>query len=144
MQFKQTKNKKSSKEWNDCDGLGYRITWRSKFAGVTVTPGYYACIQVVRFSDGMYWWDFAWLRRQFRTYKRATEACVKHKRLWDQFIKLSHAKGRRTEKLKELDTRGRVKGANMLGSLPVWVLDKAETSLIRIHFKHDEPTRKSN
>lgn len=135
MEFQQTKKRRHHKEWRDSEGLGYRITWQDEFAGVSVTPAYYACVEVLRVSDGKHWWEFAWLRRPFKTYKRAVEACRKHRRLWEQFVKLSHAKGRRVEKLKELDARGRVNGANMLGSLPVWVQGKAEPSLVRIQFK---------
>lgn len=136
MQFQQIKNQRHFKEWRDSEGLGYRITWRNQFAGVTVTPGYYACIQVVR-PDGVLWWDFAWLHRPFKTHKRAVEACKKHKKLWEQVIKLSHSKGRRVERLKELVTKGKSQGANILSSLPAWVEGQAEPTLLRIHFKHD-------
>lgn len=134
MQFQRTKNKKTSKEWHDEGGLHYRITWKTKFRGVEVTPCYYACVQVTR-PDGTHWWDFAWLRRPFRTYKRAVEACKKHRRLWEQFVKLSHAEGNRIKRLQDLDARGRSGGANMLSSLPLWVQGQADESLIRMRFK---------
>jgi hypothetical protein len=111
--------------WADQDGLGYRII-RRRF-------GYYACVQVV----GPYgaWWDFAWDRRPYRTFARAAAACRRNRRLWERFVRLSHAKGDRRKQLRELDAKGRSGNSNALGSLPLWVSRVADPSLIRIQFK---------
>ena len=127
LSFLRTKNGKTSKQWSH--ELGYRITWRSRFKGITVQPYYYACVKVVR-DDGAVWWDFVNHRRPYRTLKAAEKACEQHKRMWDKFVALGDAGGNRVSRLKDLVSRGGL----MMRSLPVWVRVNADPKLIEMQF----------
>ena len=72
MTFKLKKlgvSRKIYKEWRCGD---YRITWRSEVQGVKVPPAYHATVLV----NGQ--WVFVGRHGTFKTFKKATEECVKH------------------------------------------------------------------
>lgn len=119
------------KVWESADG--YRIVWRSEAFGIRQRPAFYATVRCR--VPGYERWDFAVHRRPYRTFEAAVKACEFNKRLWAKFVKLSHARGRRVERLKALDARGRRGQAHVLGSMPMWAEEQAEPSLIKLQFE---------
>lgn len=117
--------------WEDAEG--YRIVWRSEAFGIRMRPAYFATVRCQ--TPGYLRWDFAVHRRPYRTFEAALKACEFNRRLWGKFVRLSRARGRRVERLKALDARGRRGRAHVLGAMPVWAEQQAEPSLIRLLFE---------
>jgi hypothetical protein len=138
MEFTRRKvrgrSKRVHREWFDTENLGYRIVWRREFVGVTVPPMFYACVRTIRPSDGFLWWNFCQHRRPYKTLKKAIEACERNRKVWLAFVELGEASGRRTERLNELDIKGRLGGGNILGTIPAWAMPLSDPTLIRMQF----------
>ena len=116
--------------WESDDG--YRIVWRSEAFGIRQRPAFYATVRCR--TPGYERWEFAVHRRPYRTFEAAVKACEFNRRLWTKFVRLSHARGRRVERLKALDARGRRGRAHVLGAMPVWAEEQAEPGLIQLQF----------
>ena len=84
---------------------------------------WYAQVKAVG-SSGRHFWCFAGRQGSYRTRNAATKAIERAKRGWAKFIKLSHAKGRRTKRLASLNNR------YYLVCLPVHVEQEADPSLL--------------
>lgn len=118
------RSQKLYKEWaSDCGN--YRITWTNENG----FSSYYGLVLAERF-DGKTWWDFAIRRGPYRTQTKAVKECERHKKLWDAFVKLSHASGRRDSRLDTL----KAKAPTVFSSMPVWVRTLADPSLIKMLF----------
>jgi hypothetical protein len=126
------RSKRHYKEWHDTEGLGYRLTWRNEAFGVAVVPAFYACVKVVRLTDGFVWWNFCQHRRPYKTLKKAVEACLRNQKLWAAFIELGAASGRRGDRLKELVAKGMVGGGHILSTVPEWAKPKCDPTLLRM------------
>jgi hypothetical protein len=73
-------NPRHYKEWRAGRGR-YRVHWRNRACGITVLPGYYACVRIMAHELGRPIWDFVEPRRKsqlYRTRKAAMNACEKH------------------------------------------------------------------
>ena len=110
----------------------YRIVWRSEAFGIRVRPAFFATVRCE--TPGYPRWDFAVHRRPYKTFEAAVKACDCNRRLWGKFVRLSHARGRRVERLRLLDARGRRGRAHVLGSMPTWAGEAAHPSLVKLHF----------
>jgi hypothetical protein len=73
------KDAENYKEWRAGRGR-YRVTWRSKVEGVSVTPGYRACYQIFSPCLRRPVWEFIDTMKKpvHRTLKAAKIACEKH------------------------------------------------------------------
>jgi hypothetical protein len=123
MEFKRRKAKGRSREtyklWvSDC-GF-FRINWTNEWG----YKHYHACVKVE--APNGFRWEFALRRGPHKTFKKAVESCEKNKRLWDAFIKLSHAPGRRDGKLLQL----KVRAPSVFFSVPLFVREQADPALI--------------
>jgi len=131
MEFQRKKrlgrSRRTYREWHDKEGLGYRITWSTQVAGVSVIPHYYACVRSER-SDGFQWWTFCQHRRPYKTLKAAVKACEFNRRICAAFVELSRASGKRTDRLAKLEAQGCIGGGNVLAAIPVWALKAADPS----------------
>lgn len=133
------KLKQNWKEGYDSTGQ-YRITWRNEVFGIAVDPAYYACVwcKAGGYDADGHIWNFAAHRRPYKTFKAAVEACELNQRLWNKFIDLGRAPGRRAEPLKELRLRSVVgnkpTAGVILASCPVWVIKDADRKLLEMLF----------
>jgi len=80
-------NQKTCRLWFSAEG--YRITWRKEVFGVTVQPGFQACVRTIApgylEGDCTEMWNFVNRdRRLYRTIKAAIADCEQHQRLWNQ------------------------------------------------------------
>lgn len=137
MEFKRRRvkgrNRQTYKEWvSDC-GF-FRITWTDLYG----LKHYHACVKVE--CPTGFRWDFALRRGPHKTFKKAVESCEKSVRLWEAFIKLSHSPGRRDGKLLTL----RARAPEVFFYLPLWVRDKADSSLIQMLFACRSTTNQSD
>lgn len=73
------KDPKHYKEWRGGRGR-YRIVWRDKVFGVTVSPGYQCCFRDFVPQTGKAMWELVDRGRNpiYRTFKAAKTACEKH------------------------------------------------------------------
>jgi len=83
-------NQKTRRLWFSAEG--YRIIWRKKVFGVTVPPGFQACVRTIApgcFENGSTeMWDFVNRdRRLHKTMKAAIADCERHQQLWNQATK---------------------------------------------------------
>ncbi len=119
--------------WSDCGN--YRITWRSEVSGVTVDPGYYACVRcVVSDKDPTEYWGFAHRRGLNRTLKAAQKSCEDGRKVWERFLRIKgRAKVTQFRRLKADTVIGKGKSRySALTDIPLWVLEEAGERLIKI------------
>jgi hypothetical protein len=120
--------------WSECGQ--YLITWRKEVAGVPVSPAYHACVQCIRSPiDRAEYLDFVDRRGLYRTRKAAEDACEKNRRVWKAFLALKD-KSDWMARCKELHRRSIVgvgeKSHSMFTSIPVWVYQQADPSLLKL------------
>lgn len=126
MNFNQTLNDTHNKEWmSECGS--YRIVWRDQVAGVSITPGYQAMINVLS-REGRGYWSWVGRNSPYRTFKAAETACKKHQRDWQKFVKLTEAKGNRVSRVKELKETGKYK------EVPAWVSQGVDEALVKMFY----------
>lgn len=118
MDFKRKKPKGSeTRRWvSECKN--YCITLRHTYCATVL----------VEKGDGR-WWNFVQgnpPHKSIGKFKRAAQACERHKRLWDAFVKLSHSDGRRDSRLATL----RIRAPEVFWYIPLWVRREADPSLI--------------
>lgn len=91
MEFNRKKkrgiNQKTRRLWLSAEG--YRIVWRKEVYGVSVRPGFQACVQTIvpgNFEGGSTeMWDFVNReKRLHKTMKAAVTECEQHQQLWNQ------------------------------------------------------------
>jgi len=127
MNFIRKRTKKPNKLWlSEC--RQYRIIYRREVEGIAVSPSYSACVVAVRsMTDRARLWDFAYLRRSYKTLKKAQEACAKNKALWDKIVAL----GTLTNNVRKLETLAEQFRHK---TLPLWVLKKCHPSIVEALF----------
>ena len=122
MIFKQKvvkgKSRKLFKLWRD-ETKQYRITWVREVFGVSVPPHFFAVVRVV-LPNGTEMWDFVGRRGTYKTFKKAVEACDKHKALWEAAMAASGIR-----KLEELFGK-------LPFGMPVWVRKKIRRDLYEL------------
>ena len=126
MIFKQKvtgKSRKLFKLWSD-ETKQYRITWVREVFGVIVPPHCFAVVRIT-LPNGVEMWDFVGRRGSYKTFRKAVEACNKHKALWDTALQ---AKG-----IRDLE--------KLFGKLPfgcpVWVKKTIRQDLYELLTQHD-------
>lgn len=117
------KDKKTHRRWMD-KSKSYQITWTNQY-------GYKHFHALVRcLWKGEDKWHFAEKIGPYKTFKKAVEACEKNHKLWDAFIQLSHAPGRRDAKFLELKARA----PQVFWFIPKWVWPEADGHFIRMMY----------
>lgn len=113
------KSQKTYREWHDDTG-NYRITWRSEWMGIQVTPAFYSCVRTVRPNgEG---WDFVGRMGTYKTFNKAVQEAERNRKLWERFLKLANGERKgRIARIRALDSTARTTGRRIFASVPVWV-----------------------
>lgn len=117
------KDKKTHRRWMD-KSKDYQIQWINQYG----YKHFHALVRCIWQNQEK--WHFAERLGPYRTFKKAVEACEKNRKLWDAFIQLSQAPGRRDGKFLELKARA----PYVFMFIPRWVWPEADKHFIRMMY----------
>ncbi len=118
-----------------CDVGLDRVSWRREVDGVTVDPGFYACVHCfISHRDQVEYWGFANRRGLNRTLKAAIQSCEDGRKVWERFLNMSgRAKVTQFRRLIADTMVGTGKNKySALVDIPQWVIEEADMRLLNI------------